>query len=113
MCDIVFQTLGGAFSTAIGQSAFINRLLAVLPQEAPSVDPTLVIASGASELSDIFDPKVLPDVLRAYMAGLKAAFLVALAFCATAFICSLAVPMKKLPSHVTDEDKSEAEGSVV
>lgn len=33
------------------------------------------------------------------MAALKAAFAVAVAFSGLAFLCSLAIPMKKLPSH--------------
>ena len=50
-----------------------------------------------------FGPDVLPGVLVAYMTGLKATFAVALSFCGVAFLCSLAIPMQKLPSHVPDE----------
>ena len=99
----VFQTIGGAFSTAVGQSVFINRLLATLPTSAPSVNPQLVLLTGASELQRVFGPDVLPGVLEAYMVGIKAAFAVALAFCGVAFLCSLAIPMQKLPSHATGE----------
>jgi hypothetical protein len=51
----------------------------------------------------VFPLDVLPGVLEAYMAGLKAAFAVAVAFSGAAFLCSLAIPMKKLPSHAPDE----------
>ena len=83
----------------MGQSVFINRLVATLPQSAPSVNPQLVLLTGASDLQRVFGPDVLPGVLTAYMVGLKAAFAVALAFCGAAFLCSLAIPMQKLPTH--------------
>lgn len=59
--------------------------------------------TGASELRNVFQADVLPGVLEAYMIGIKAAFAVAVAFCGMAFLCSLAIPMKKLPSHAPGE----------
>ncbi|KAK5460830.1 hypothetical protein LTS15_002893 [Exophiala xenobiotica] len=100
---LFFQTVGGAFSTSAGQSAFVNRLLATLPRTAPGVDPGMVLLTGASELHTVFPPDVLPGVLEAYMVGLKAAFAVAVAFSGIAFCCSLAIPTKRLPSHTPDE----------
>lgn len=100
---IVFQTLGGAFSTSAAQSAFVNRLLTTLPKTAPGVNPGQVLITGASDLQTVFPPDVLPGVLRAYMVGIKAAFIVAIAFCGTACLCTLAVPMKKLPTHTKDD----------
>lgn len=67
------------------------------------MNPQLVLLTGASELQNVFGPDVLPGILAAYMNGLKATFAVALAFCGAAFLCSLAIPMQKLPSHATDE----------
>jgi MFS transporter, DHA2 family, glioxin efflux transporter len=58
-----------------------------------------VLLTGASELQRVFDAGVLPGVLQAYMQGIKAAFAVGIAFCGIAWLCSLAIPMKKLPSH--------------
>lgn len=59
--------------------------------------------TGASELRNVFPPDVLPGVLEAYMVGLKAAFAVAVAFSGIAFLFSLAIPMRKLPTHTTGE----------
>ncbi|RAO65963.1 uncharacterized protein BHQ10_001975 [Talaromyces amestolkiae] len=100
---LFFQTLGGAFSTSAAQSAFVNRLLTTLPKTAPSVNPGQVLITGASDLQTVFPPDVLPGVLQAYMAGIKAAFIVAIAFCGTACLCTLAVPVKKLPTHTKDD----------
>jgi MFS transporter, DHA2 family, glioxin efflux transporter len=51
----------------------------------------------------VFPPDVLPGVLKAYMAGLKAAFAVAVSFCGVAFLASWAIPMGKLPSHMAND----------
>jgi MFS family permease len=101
---IVFQTLGGAFSTSAGQAAFVNRLVVALPEKAPLVRPAVVLLAGASELRVVIPPHSLPGVLEAYMIGLKAAFAVAIAFCGVAFLCSFAIPTGKLPSHALDPD---------
>ena len=100
----VYQTIGGAFSTSAGQSGFINQLLKELPKTAPSVDPLLVIGTGATDLRKVFPPDVLPGILEAYMVGIKAAFAVALAFSGMAFLFSLFVPAKKLASHTNPAD---------
>lgn len=63
------------------------------------MNPGLVLATGASELHNIFPPEILPGVLEAYMVGIKAAFAVAIAFSGVAFLCSLTIPMRKLPTH--------------
>ncbi|GAM91548.1 hypothetical protein ANO11243_096000 [Dothideomycetidae sp. 11243] len=102
--DAVFQTVGGAFSAAVSEAAFTNRLLAILPKSAPSVNAQMVLATGASELQNVFGPAELPGVLIAYMGGLKAAFAVAVGFCGAAFLCTLAIPMEKLPSHRSGEE---------
>ncbi|KAF1952105.1 putative efflux pump antibiotic resistance protein [Byssothecium circinans] len=100
---LFFQTVGGAFSTSSGQAAFINQLLAELPKLAPTVNPGLVIITGATELHNVFPPDVLPGVLQAYMNGIKAAFAVGVGFAGTAFISSIFIPWKKLPTHVEGE----------
>lgn len=68
----------------------------------------LVIATGASELHNVFPEDVLPGVLEAYMVGLKAAFAVAIAFSGVAFLVSLTIPMRKLPTHTTGEGSAPA-----
>lgn len=100
----VFQTVGGAFSTSIGQAAFVNRLLKVMPTTAPSVSPALVLHTGASELHDVIPAASLAGVLQAYMSGLKAAFAVSVAFSGVAFLCTFLVPTAKLPSHVDSQE---------
>lgn len=88
----------------------MNQLLKELPKTAPSVNPQQVIETGASELHNVFPPDVLPGILEAYMVGIKAAFAVALAFSGVAFLFSLFVPAKKLPSHQNPQDAPVAMG---
>jgi hypothetical protein len=77
----------------------VNRLLAVLPTLAPNVNPALVIATGASELHNVFSATDLLGVEQAYMVGLKAAFAVAVAFSGVACLTTLMIPMRKMPTH--------------
>ncbi|KAJ5158251.1 Major facilitator superfamily domain general substrate transporter [Penicillium coprophilum] len=99
-----FQTVGGAFTTASGQVAFINQLLAHLPVSAPQVDPELVSSTGAAQLRDVFGPDDLPGILVAYMQGLKTAFAVATALAGCAFLSTFIIPWSKLPTHTADKD---------
>ncbi|KAK3168518.1 hypothetical protein OEA41_004966 [Lepraria neglecta] len=76
---LFFQTIGGAFFVAAGQTAFTNRLLARVPVTAPAVKPSLVVATGATQLRSVFSEADLPGVLVAYMDGLKITFALAVA----------------------------------
>ncbi|MCJ1468412.1 hypothetical protein MMC07_007040 [Pseudocyphellaria aurata] len=93
-----FQVLGGAFSTAAAQSAFVNRLISSLPNSAPDVNRQLVILTGAAQLRSVFPSNQLPGVLRAYMDGIQASFAVAIGMAGVAFVTSFLVPWKPLPA---------------
>ena len=96
----VFQTVGGAFTVSSAQAAFVNQMLAKLPESAPGVDAGTLIATGASELRKVFSPEELPGIIVAYMHGLKAAFAVSIGFCGLAFLTTLVIPWSRLPTHV-------------
>ncbi|KAJ5493866.1 Major facilitator superfamily domain general substrate transporter [Penicillium fimorum] len=102
-----FQTVGGAFTTASGQAAFINQLLAHLPISAPQVDPELVSSTGAAQLREVFGPDDLPGILVAYMQGLKTAFAVATALAGCAFLSTFIIPWSKLPTHTPQKGDEE------
>ena len=70
MIHTVFQTIGGSFFVSAGQSAFENRLLYSLAENAPSVDPALVLATGATEIRATFFGTELDGVLQSYLDGL-------------------------------------------
>ena len=80
------QTIGGAFMVAAAQSAFVNVLLKTLPHTAPTVNPAVVVLTGATDLRKTFPPEVLEGVLEAYMRGLKVSFAIGIASTGMAFI---------------------------
>ena len=76
---LFFQTIGGAFFVSAGQTAWANRLLSRIPVTAPGVDPKLVVATGATQLRNVFSAEQLPGILTAYMDGLKLTFALVIA----------------------------------
>ena len=85
---LFLQTIGGAFWVAAGQAAFVNRLAQRLPVTAPTVNPQQVIATGATELRNVFTPEQIPGILEAYMDGLKLTFLLCIVLAGVAVIVS-------------------------
>lgn len=85
--EIVFVIVGGSFFVSAAQSAFNNQLLKAIATNLPEVDPTLVLATGATDIRRVFDPSHVPIVVEAYMTGLRAVFAITVgAFGVAAFI---------------------------
>jgi MFS transporter, DHA2 family, glioxin efflux transporter len=84
----VFQTIGGALFVSAAESIFGNRLLQSVSSNAPGVDPTLILHTGASEIRNVFLGADLPGVLSSYMLGLKGAWALGLALTAGAVVAS-------------------------
>ena len=91
-----FQTVGGAFILSGAQSAFVNQLLAKLPEYAPNVDPHIIIATGATQIRTAFPADQVPGILMAYMAGIKVTFAIATAAVGLAFVISIFSSWKRL-----------------
>ncbi|KAH8918309.1 putative MFS toxin efflux pump [Atractiella rhizophila] len=81
--NIFFQTLGGCFFNAIGQSIYQNYLLNNLIATVPPAEVGPIIANGLSAFRGFVSPELLPTVVRAAMDALTKAFIppVALAVC--------------------------------
>ena len=105
---IVFQTVGGAFTTSAAQAAFVNQLIAKLPSTAPTVDPALVISTGATQLREVFTPEELPGIILAYMHGLKAVFAVGIGIAGAACLCTAFIPWSRLPTHAPSAENNNA-----
>lgn len=69
-----FQTVGAAFIISAAQSTFVDVLVMTIPYSAPGVDPARLVATGATELRDVFPLEQVSGILMAYMAGLKITF---------------------------------------
>ena len=88
---IFFQTIAGAVFVSSAQSLFTNKLVQVVPKYAPGLDPRIVVATGATELRRTFSAEDLPGVIRAYMEGLKDAYILGIALGGTAFLVAVLV----------------------
>jgi MFS transporter, DHA2 family, glioxin efflux transporter len=83
----------------------VNQLVAKLPQTAPTIDPALVIATGATELRHVFTAEELPGIMLAYMHGIRAIFAVGIGLAGAAFLCTALIPWNRLPSHTETSEK--------
>lgn len=74
---------------AAAQSGFTNQLAQKLASTAPTVDPTLVSATGATDIRRVFSGAELDGVIRAYAWGIKVAFAIVIAASGVSAIFSL------------------------
>lgn len=60
------QVFGGAVMVVLSQTVFINSLRTTIPQYAPSVNATMVIAAGGTRFRQILPKEAVAGVLVAY-----------------------------------------------
>jgi MFS transporter, DHA2 family, glioxin efflux transporter len=63
--------MGGTIFISAAQSIFINSLVQDIVSSNQSINPTLVVSVGATNLRDAFSEDELAYVLRAYLVGLR------------------------------------------
>jgi len=97
---LFFQTIGGAFFISAAQAVFTNRLLARVVISAPTANPALVLATGATQLSKVFKVEELDGIVIAYLAGLKSAFAVSIATAGLCFLLAFAPRWESLKGRV-------------
>ncbi|KAI9841202.1 MAG: hypothetical protein M1837_000929 [Sclerophora amabilis] len=71
---LFFQTMGGALFVSAAQAGFQNTLLKCLVVDAPTIDPAMVLAAGATNIRSTLSSAELSGVLASYMGGLQVAF---------------------------------------
>ena len=71
---IVGHTFGGAISLSIAQTIFSNTLKNKVPEYAPGVDTSAVIAAGATAIRTVVSSDKLAGVLRAYSSAVNGVF---------------------------------------
>ena len=107
---LFFQCVTGAVFISIAQTLFTNKLLQEVARNLPDVNPLKVVLTGATELRGAFSADELPGILRAYMAGLKDAYILGIALagvaCVVAFI-TIAIDNRNL--QVKEKAKADAE----
>ena len=80
---------------------------------ASSIDPVQLIASGATQLRQIFTTDQLPIVLDAYLAGIRAAFNISIAMVGVAFLASFLSSFKNLHEQKAEDDDGSKRDVVV
>lgn len=104
-----FQTLGGALFLAVGQSVFQNGLIDGIKAYAPTVNSAAILGAGATEtrtvLSQMGKLDQLPNVLKAYMTGLRDAYRVSLALMVVSFLAACFMEWKSVKT--TDGEKKD------
>lgn len=96
MLVTVLQILGGAFCISASQSAFENRLITTLAKTVPDLDPSTVIATGATQIRVAFPAYQVPGIVDAYMAGLKVDFQLAVSVTAVSVLMCILVPWQRI-----------------
>lgn len=91
----VFNALSGAYFVTAAQSLFSNRLVQELAT-SPNVDAAKVLATGATQIREVFAGVDLEIVIKVYMIGIKDVFLFSLAGAAFTVLLALLIPLKKL-----------------
>lgn len=75
-----------------------------MPLTAPEVDPSLVVATGATQLRAVFDTEQIQGILLAYMAGIKVAYAIGIGGIGLAFIFSLLNSWRRLQTAEGSEN---------
>jgi hypothetical protein len=93
---IFLQTLGGALFVSIGENIFTNKLVQDLAKYAPSIDPKIVLSTGATSIQHSINKADLPGVTLAYNNALVQTFLAASIMAALTIIGSLSIEWKSV-----------------
>ncbi|KAF2259086.1 MFS general substrate transporter [Lojkania enalia] len=103
-----FQTIGGAFTLSAAQSAFVNKMTRTLAKTAPSINPSTVIGTGATQIRTAFPLSLVPTIVDAYMDGIKVTFTIVIALAGFSFFISLFAPMGTIDKEVAKDTNGVA-----
>ncbi|KAH8681864.1 major facilitator superfamily domain-containing protein [Xylariales sp. PMI_506] len=110
------QFFGGAIFSSVAETIFTSSLAPALARYAPSVDPSLVINSGATELQLALSESELPGVLLAYNEAIVHVFYLQLATACCAFVTGWGMGWKNLKtinqSAAAPTSSEEKDGSI-
>lgn len=81
---------------SIGQNIFGNKLVEGLAAHAPSIDPYVILHTGATAIQSTVEKAILPGVTQAYSDALTKSFLVGAIMFASTMIGSAAVEWKSV-----------------
>ncbi|MCJ1281990.1 hypothetical protein MMC26_001313 [Xylographa opegraphella] len=96
------QTMGGAVFVSVAQNIFTNKLLSGIIAAVPSIDPALVLATGATSLRTAVSSKDLPGVLVAYNAALDQVFYISVAMASLSIVGAFGIEWKSVKGKKVD-----------
>jgi hypothetical protein len=94
--DLVTFLYGSSLALLAAQSILDNVLIAQLLERVPSIDPASVIRVGASEVASHFPAELVPQIIEAYLAGLKQVYLMIAALAGVATLSAFFYRWEKL-----------------
>jgi hypothetical protein len=78
------------------QSILDNVLISQLQEKIPSIDPARVIQVGASEVASHFPASLVPQIIEAYLSGLRQVYLMLVALAGVATLTAFFYRWEKL-----------------
>ena len=85
-------------------------MLASLPRHATGTSPSRVLEAGASRLEVTFGTEAVRGIQKAYMVGIKDAWVLTLALCGAAVLVALAAPRVSISGKMgASADKAKEE----
>jgi hypothetical protein len=93
---IFLQTLGGALFVSVAENIFTNKLVQDLAKYAPSIDPKVVLNTGATSIQSSINKADLAGVTLAYNNALTQVFLTASIMAAITIVGALAIEWKSV-----------------
>lgn len=96
---IFAQTFGGALFISVAQNVFTNRLASNIVKTVPTLNPAIVLKTGATQLSKAVtaqDPSLLPGVLSSYNDALDQTYYVAVALACLSLFGALGIEWKSV-----------------
>jgi MFS family permease len=96
------QTLGGALFVSVGQNVFTNRLVSGLLEAAPGLDPSVVLAVGATNLKTVIAPEFLEGVKVAYNNALANTWYVSVALSTLSVLGGFGMEWKSVKGKKVD-----------
>jgi EmrB/QacA subfamily drug resistance transporter len=96
------QSIGGAFTVAAAQSAFLNTMVRYVVDHSTTINPLLLIQTGATEIRHVFTPEQQAVVIDGYMSGLHVVFAIIIACSGTGVLLTSLMSWQRLdPSKTT------------
>lgn len=90
------QTLGGAIFVSVAQNVFTNHLISNLKAVVPTLNPNLVLATGATNLQRVIPHQFLSGVQSAYNDAIMNTFYVGVAMGSLAILGAAALEWKSV-----------------